>query len=200
MREISLAVNMSVNEWLASAPELKPLVEEIRHQKETGQRLMPSTSLMHRSTVLTASQRTLLLDKVAALVDENYCGRSEMCLQFAILMQKALTELGFPAKVSVGTAVYFDHKGKKLFTWEHAWVRVGSEVIDGNVDCLSENPAVPEAVRISPYWGPITDTPRDRQLKEDLGARTIIPDEDVDQSWWPDLKCWIETSLMVKID
>jgi hypothetical protein len=183
MREISPAVGMSVNEWLAHAPELKPLVEGIRHQKESGKRLMPSASLIDKSSILTATQRALLLDQVAALADENYCGRSEMCLQFSVLMQKALTKLGFAAKVAVGSASYFDDKGKKLYTWEHAWVRVGSEVIDGNVDSLAENPAVPETVRVSPYWGSITDTPRDRQLKENLGAGSVPPDEDVDGHW-----------------
>jgi len=32
-------------------------------------------------------------------------------------------------------------------------VRIGDEVVDGNVDCLSENPLVPDIVRVAPYWG-----------------------------------------------
>ena len=35
-------------------------------------------------------------------------------------------------------------------------MRIRDEVIDGNVDSLDENPTVPKAFRVAPYWGPIT--------------------------------------------
>ena len=41
MREISPAVGMSVDEYLELAPEIKPLIMEIRRQKETGERQQP---------------------------------------------------------------------------------------------------------------------------------------------------------------
>lgn len=70
---------MSVEEYLRLAPEIRPIIEEIRRQKVAGERLRPSTSLIDRARILTAETRRKLLDKIAALVDENYAGRSEMC-------------------------------------------------------------------------------------------------------------------------
>ena len=75
--------------------------------------------------MLTKEVREKLLDKVAALVDENYAGRSEMCQQFADLLNRALAYLHFPSRGVMGTAIYFDDKGKEIFRWQHAWVRVG---------------------------------------------------------------------------
>src|SRR5258708_5648441 len=114
MREISPAVGVSVEEYLKLAPELRPLITEIRRQKDVGARLRPSTSLMDRSQMLTAESRGKLLDKIAALVDENYAGRSEMCQQFADLLHRALTHLQFPSRGVVGTAIYFDHQGNEI--------------------------------------------------------------------------------------
>jgi len=42
MREISPAIGMSVDEYLNLAPEIRPLIAEIRRQKEAGERLRPS--------------------------------------------------------------------------------------------------------------------------------------------------------------
>jgi hypothetical protein len=39
MREISPAIGMSVEEYLNLAPEIRPLIMEIRRQKESGSRL-----------------------------------------------------------------------------------------------------------------------------------------------------------------
>jgi hypothetical protein len=75
-----------------------------------------------------------LLDRIAALVDEDYAGRSEMCQQFADRLLRALTYTQFPSRGVMGAAIYYNAKGKELFRWNHAWVRVGEEVIDGNVD------------------------------------------------------------------
>lgn len=195
MRVISPAVGVSVDQWLEHAPQLKTLAHSILCQREAGTRPMPSETLIDKSKTLTAQQRTMLLDRVAALVDENCCGRSEMCLQFATLLQKALTHLGLTSRIAIGTATYFNQQGKKLFTWEHAWVRIGSEVIDGNVDCLYENPAVPQTVQVNPYWGPIAETPKDRQLRENRNVSGIAQDEDVEQLWWPDLRSWVKSQI-----
>ncbi len=73
-------------------------------------------------------------------------------------------------------------------------MRVGKEAIDGK-DCLSENPLVPKQIRVSPYWGPISQTPGDRRLREDHGAALPI-DVDVDGIWWPELKAWIDGMLL----
>lgn len=192
MREISPAVGMSAEEYVELLPaEIKPLIMEIRRQKEAGERLRPSTTLVDRSGMLTKEARMKLLDKVASLVDENYAGRAEMCQQFADLLHRALTHLQFPSRGVVGTAIYFDADGEEIFRWQHAWVRVGEEAIDGNVDCLAENPLVPKKVRVSPYWGAITEVPADRRLRQDHGS-SLPPDVDVEEIWWPELKAWLD--------
>jgi len=199
MREISPAVGMPVDDWitLMVPPKLKGIIEEIRRQKREGKRPKPSTTLIDRSTLLSKSQRGKLLDAIAALVDENYAGRSEMCLQFAALLDRALTYLRFPSRAALGLAMYYSPKGEEIHRWQHAWVRVGHEVIDGNVDCLNENPFVPEALTVSPYWGPITEVPSDRRLREEPRA-VLMPDVDVDNVWWPELSRWIDQEMLGK--
>jgi hypothetical protein len=194
MREISPVVGLSVDEYLNLAPEIKPLISEIRRQKEAAERRRPSTSLIDRSQILTKDFRDKLLDKAAALVDENYAGRSEMCQQFAALVHRALMYLQFPSRGVMGTATYYDNEDREIFRWQHAWVRVGEEAIDGNVDCLAENPMVPKEVEVSPYWGPITGIPAGRRLREHHGL-SLPADVDVDGIWWPELKAWIDDQL-----
>jgi hypothetical protein len=163
MREISPAIGMSVDEYINLAPEIRPIIEEIRRQKRADERLRPSASLIDQSKILTAEAREKLVDKIAALVDENYAGRSEMCQQFAMLRHRALTYMNFPSRAVAGTAIYYDDKGDELFRWNHAWVRVDEEVIDGNVDVLRENPLMPDQVFVRPYWGP---SPRCRRTAD----------------------------------
>jgi hypothetical protein len=195
MREISPRTDISVDDYVGMLPaELRRGVEEIRRQKREGTRARPSGTLIDRSGIMTKPMRDKLLDAVAMLVDENYAGRAEMCLQFAGLLDRALSHLKFLSRPVVGTAIYFGAKGEEIWRWGHAWVRVGNEVIDGNVDCLAENPLVPKAVSVAPYWGPITDVPDDRRLREDHG--TALPsDVDVDDIWWPELQDWIDREM-----
>jgi hypothetical protein len=170
MREISPAEGISVDEYIAIMPAaIQQLVNEVRRKKQTGERPCPSKSLIDHSALLTKPHRDRLLDAIAALVDENYVGRAEMCIQFADLLNRALTHLRFPSRPVIGTAMYYDLAGNEIFRWTHAWVRIGGEVIDGNVDSLAENLVVPNAVCIAPYWGPITQTPPDRRLREKHG-------------------------------
>lgn len=200
MREISPAHNISVDEYISlMPPTLRRMVDEVRSQKFQHARIKPSATLIDRSTLMAEGHRRSLLDKVASLVDENYVGRSEMCLQFADLLNRALTYLQFPSRPVVGTAIYYAVDGNEIFRWTHAWVRVGNETIDGNVDSLRENPCVPKEVSVAPYWGPIDKTPPDRKLREKHGE--LLPsDVDVEKSWWPDLKHWIDTNLLVRQD
>jgi hypothetical protein len=195
MREISPATNASADEFLETRPShAKLLVTEIRRQKQAGERLRPSSTLIDRSALLTKASRGHLLDAVAAFVDENLFGRSEMCLQFADLLRLALVHLKFPARPALGWAMYFGPDGQEIFRWRHAWVRVGNEAIDGNVDSLSENPMVPKTVTVPPYWGPITEMPIDRRLREEYGT-SLSPDGDVSGIWWPELKSWLATAF-----
>ncbi len=196
MREISPAEGISVDEYIAMMPAaMRQLVSEIRGKKLKGERLLPSRSLIDHSALLTKGHRDDLLDAIAVLVDENYVGRAEMCIQFADLLNRALTHLRFPSRPVVGTAMYYDSAGKEIFRWTHAWVRIGDEVIDGNVDSLSENPVVPDAVCIAPYWGPIAQTPPDRKLREKHGE-VLPPDVDVEQTWWPELRNLLDNNFM----
>jgi len=171
MREISPAENMSADEFFELAPpEIQEVVARIRWEKKNKTRPCPSAILIDQSKLLTKEFRKKLLDEIAELVDQNLCGRSEMCMQFADLLHRALKHLQLPARAVIGKAIYFS-AGQEVFRWEHAWVCVDSEVIDGNVDSLFENPKVPSVVDIAPYWGPIAKTPADRRLRQN--ARTL---------------------------
>jgi hypothetical protein len=196
MREISPAVGISVDDYIARfVPDaFKPFIAEIRRQKVAGLRRVPSATLIDKSTILTTEIRASLLDQIAKLVDENYVGRGEMCLQFADLLNRALNKLGFPARAVVGKAIYYDPKGGEIFRWDHAWVRIGDEIVDGNVDSIPENPMVPNAVQVSPYWGTVKETPSDRKLQEDHG-RQLPPDVDVEELWWPELSSFLDSLL-----
>ena len=187
MREITPAVNMSIDAVIKNSPEsVKKLVETIREAKKNGGRPLPSSKLIDESSILEKEIRLFLLDEVARLVDENLFGRSDMCIQFAMLMQKALTELDVDCRSVCGECMYY-LKGKEIYRWKHSWVRVGKEVIDGNVDILFENPMVPDSVQVKPYWGPVSMIPRDRRLRESRGE-LLPPDEDIENIWWPDLR------------
>lgn len=196
VREISPAINMSVDEWLAIMPDdLRQMVEEIRRQKQIGIRPSPSETLIDQSAIMNTASRRKLIDAVAGLVDENYAGRAEMCIQFSLLLHKALWYLRFPSRPISGVAIYYDAYSSEIYRWNHAWVRVGDEVIDGNVDCLSENPFVPKAVSVHPYWGPVTSVPKDRRLRPTQGEH-LSSDTDVENIWWPELREWIDRELV----
>jgi len=99
---------MSADEFLSLAPaQLQERARQIRTQKRERSRPRPSTGLVDQSALLTPGLRARVLDAVAALVDENLFGRSEMCIQFAALLQRALVHLGLPARTVVGWAMFF---------------------------------------------------------------------------------------------
>jgi hypothetical protein len=186
MREISPAENMSADEFLKIAhPMQKEIVEEIRKQKQAGERLLPSSSLIDQSTVLDVKTRNELVDKIASLVDESLFGRSEMCQQFAMLLQLSLSHLGVYAKTVCGKASY-----KNGFSWLHFWVVTKDEIIDANTDSMQENPAVPEGLVPLPYWGAKDKLPSDRKLKI-INNSKVSRDTDVTNIWWPELKLWL---------
>ncbi len=188
-REISPAVGVSADEFLTIVPEpLQGVISRIRAEKDDGTRRCPSTSLIDQSTILTQTKRAALVDKVAELVDENLCGRSEMCLQFAELLNLALRHLGFNSFGVAGTATYLNAKGKRLFEWQHAWVRIGKEIVDGNTDSITENMTVPLTVSTPPYWGPYSDAPG----RSFVQTGYVEIDQDVQSIWWPELRDWLD--------
>jgi hypothetical protein len=194
MREISPALNLSADEYLRTLPgPFRRQIAAIRMAKLEGTRPLPSASLVDTSVQLDAASRARLLDKTAALVDENLSGRADMCVQFAQLLDLALRHLGVRSRVALGKAKYFVD-GQEVFSWPHAWVRIGDEVVDGNIDSVAENPMVPAIVVVPPYWGPINQTPPDRRFEEN---RSLVsaPDDDVERVWWPDMKDWLDREL-----
>lgn len=198
MREVSSVTGMSVDECFQQCDEfLKPLVLSIRAQKKAGKRPRPSAALLGISKTFTSAQRKQLLDKIALLVDENWSGRADMCKQFAYLLSRALKNRGFTEVAVVsGKATYLDKSGKELYTWEHCWVRVNDDLIDGNADALAENPYIPRGLHVKPYWGEFTQLPQDRKLDEHLRGETEA-DSDVDNIWWPELENWIEQKCSI---
>ena len=107
-------------------------------------------------------------------------------MQFAQLLTLALQHYGLDAKTVAGTAIYFSNSAE-IYRWNHAWVRVGQELIDANTDCLSENPALPKLPFLNPYWGSVSQIPKDRRLREDRSIKAHF-DSDVETIWWPELE------------
>ena len=63
MREISPALNVSVDDYIKMLPaEAKRIVEEIRCQKREGTRRRPSLTLIDRSAVMTQPMRGKLIE------------------------------------------------------------------------------------------------------------------------------------------
>ncbi len=187
---------MSASDFLTIlTPDIKRHVSNIRAQKQNGSRPKPSTSLIDNSLLLDEAKRKLLLDKIASLVDENLFGRSEMCFQFADLLERTLNFLQIPANAVIGQAHYY-LKGTEVFTWDHAWVQTEYEIIDGNLDSAFENPFVPNNLKLRPYWGLITTIPSDRKfIDSDL---LLLPREkDVAEMWWPELQNWLKNSFVI---
>lgn len=119
-----------------------------------------------------------------------------MCQQYAYLMSYSLSHLGIENYAVLGTAMYF-RDGVEVFRWNHAWVRAGTEIIDCNTDILHENPFIPEGLQIPPYWGGVTQIPKDRRLRE-AERNAKIFDPDIDGVWWPDLRNWIDNQGLKK--
>lgn len=191
MREISPAINISAEEFFEHAsPFYREVVTKIRREKIKGLRPLPAEKLIDSSNVLNSDFRRKLLNKVAMYVDENLSGRSDMCTQFASLMSLSLSSIGIQSRAVLGKTYYYQN-GKEVFNWEHAWVRIGKEVIDGNVDILYENPKFPSSIVLPPYWGLINQVPNDRKFVENK-SKLYPHDEDVNNIWWPELHQWLK--------
>lgn len=188
LRELSPVVNLPVEQYVKMIPpEFSEYLRKIRKQKRKGTRPRPSAKLIGESKVTTAEYRIAIMDKVASLVDERLFGRHEMCKQFAVLMQRALVELGYDAKALIGEASY-----ENGFQWEHSWVLVENEIIDGNADSMRENPAVPPNINPRPYWGIAEKLPTDRSFITTTEQTEWDPD--IEEYWWPDLKEWLASN------
>ncbi|MFZ5823864.1 MAG: SEC-C domain-containing protein [Bacillota bacterium] len=151
------------------------LLTQINQQKRAGTRPFPSATLISFGDTPPASERGFLVDLCARLVDENWCGRSEMCIYFAVLLRHGLNLLGHQAVVEVGKARYTGLLGRQ-FEWDHAWVRTQyGDIVDGNIDSIRENPMVPAGIEPKPYWGPENSLPSDRVLNK---SEELTPERD----------------------
>lgn len=151
------------------------LLARIREEKLTGSRILPSASVLSVGDTPPESTRLFLIDACAKIVDQNWAGRSEMCIYFAVLLRHGLRYLGYEAEVEVGKGEYF-YGQPSPFKWDHAWVRTEQgDLVDGNIDSVVENPMVPTGVDPRPYWGPDSELPADRRLKKN---RVLAPERD----------------------
>jgi len=151
-------------------------LERIIKQKADGNRPKPSEKLILKQSIIDDNTRKYLLDIVGYAVDYgNLTGRSDMCVYFAVLLTDALKYMDYPAKSMIGKATYSSTDNKNInFSWDHAWVILDNEVIDGNVDMMAENPSIPNDISPKNYWGPIDDLPRDR---------IFLPTKEIDENW-----------------
>lgn len=98
-----------------------------------------------------------------------------MCVLSAIFLGDALKKLNMNPKVIIGKGTFINSQNpNNSFTWDHAWVLVDDEIIDGNVDSMIENPAVPIGIEPVNYWGLVDDLPSDRKL---------LIDKEIDEDW-----------------
>lgn len=163
----------SMNTQMIKDP--KVILDLINEQKLKDTRPKPSLKLISNGEVPEQEVRRFLVDICSELVDENWAGRSEMCVYFAVLLRDALKLIGFQAHVHIGKATYTSTKNWKEFTWDHAWIVYDDYLVDGNVDSMVENPFIPIEIQPNPYWGLISMAPDDRKFKSE---RILNPEFD----------------------
>jgi hypothetical protein len=137
------------------------ILERVLKEKKEGTRRLPSSTLISNGDLPAIEDRKFLIDACARLVDENWSGRSDMCIYFAALLRHGLGLLGYQSVVQVGKAKY--SMDGETYEWDHSWVRTEcNDIIDGNIDSIVESPFVPDAIKPQPYWGQIDGLPADR--------------------------------------
>jgi len=150
------------------------LLSKISEERKLGKRPKPSENVCLGKSRFSDKNRKVYIDTVAQIIDNNLTGRSTMCVYFAILLADVLRQHGFDSKAFIGKATYWSSDKKDEFFWDHAWVVVGEEIVDCNVDSMSENPKVPNSIRPVNYWGPRNKLPEDR---------SFVPDKEIDEKW-----------------
>jgi SEC-C motif-containing protein len=150
------------------------VLASIAKEREQGSRPLPSSTVISIGNLPPQEVRNAILDACARLVDQNWAGRSEMCIYFAVLARHGLNVLGYGATVESGKGRYTG--GDEVFEWDHAWVRTeAGDIVDGNVDSMPENPFVPASIHPKPYWGPADTLPADRKF---LKMKNLPPERD----------------------
>lgn len=153
--------------------ELK-MLSKIFEERKRGIRPKPSEHVYLKTSQVSDKIRKAYIDVVAEIVDNQLTGRSTMCVYFAILLGDLLKKMNINTKVITGKTTYWSSDKKDKFVWDHAWVEIDNEIIDCNVDSMSENPKVPDSIRPINYWGLKNSLPKDR---------LFIPDREIDEDW-----------------
>jgi len=150
------------------------ILKNILRGKKEGTRQLPSSTLISDGDIPPIEDRKFLIDTCARLVDENWCGRSEMCIYFATLVRHGLALLGYQSVVEVGKAKY--SMDGESYEWDHSWVRTQwNDIIDGNIDSIVESPFVPDVIKPKPYWGSADYLPTDRTFRK---LKDLPPERD----------------------
>lgn len=106
--------------------------------------------------------------------------------------------LGIKSIVHIGSATYIGENTS--FTWEHSWVTDGEIIIDGNVDTMLENPAVPIGINPDTYWGCIDKLPSDRKL---ISNRVLSISDELDAlddsyiQWKSEIKKFMKSNNLI---
>lgn len=190
--EVSPWVGGDPDEVLANTPEALKKLRQIRYQKNRRSRALPSARLIIIAAPGDGNFHGALLDRVAQLVDKNAFGRSEMCTQFAVLLARALNQMGISARAVHGNASYQATTGGWKTWTDHAWVVTErGELIDGNIDSVSENPVMGDGLRPNSFWGPVDQCPVDRRFP--TGENVTLAEGDVGdvENWWNQLREWM---------
>ena len=163
-------------------------LKRIRNEKKNKTRKKPSSNLLTNGDFISIELRKYIVDKCAEFVDENKYGRSDMCIQYGVLIKYMLKNYAnVDSKIMEGKVKY---KGKgKDFVWDHVWVEtLNGYFIDGNVDSMYENISVPKGINPSSYWGLLTEIPDDREIitKKEMSKQDeieLISDMDEVGKW-----------------
>ncbi|WP_345462190.1 lasso peptide biosynthesis protein [Deinococcus carri] len=150
------------------------LKDRIAAQRVSNTRPKPSDVLTSIGDQPPLPVRKLILDLAAEAADQHCeLSRNDQCVTFAVYARAMLAELGITARVVIGEATYKMHGTKHVML--HAWVEVGEDLVDGNVDSFEENVSIPNEIRPQPYWGPKRRAPN-RTFKE---TRELTADREV---------------------
>ncbi|AUO05299.1 hypothetical protein C0638_01285 [Paenibacillus sp. lzh-N1] len=183
---------------MTNQKDFNKLFEDIQIQKKEKNRPFPSDRLITNGDLLEVESRMKIVDIAGSLVDQAFCGRSDMCIYFACLVRYALRLMGHKSDVYIGDGTYTNNE--TIFTWEHSWVVCGEYIIDGNVDSMVENPVVPYGLSPNPYWGRILEMPLDRSLTSErilTVADELDELDDIYIEWKKELKKFLKKQAMI---
>ncbi|MBB6096760.1 hypothetical protein HNR42_000172 [Deinobacterium chartae] len=146
--------------------------QRIAAQRQAGNRPEPSHTLVSFGRLPDLGVRRTIVDFAALFTDrDSPFGRGAESVLFAAYLRAILEMGGVDCTLAVGRA-RFTYAGGQTYERDHAWIELGEDVIDANVDTLTELADVPETLQVAPYWGP-----RDRLPGRTLQRLRTLPIE-----------------------